>query len=201
MEEKHHTLKIKKSTRWLIALITVSSSLYLLKPFITSQVINRGSGYLNFGRYRDAVREYKKAIFLNPNIMFTWNWLGYAYSQMGKSEKAIETYKKAVQINPLDIIAYHELGMGRLLKKDFKGAKPFFQKASTIGPEHKKIIGDNYTFYYISSLRCLAICCEKLGEIRCSIKNSKKILKYYPEDKIEKNRIERLIKLRKEKLD
>ena len=194
LEIPHFELKIKTRTKWIISIIMIFLSLYLLKPFIINQIVLKGDGYLSYGIFKDAERQYKKALFFNPNLMETWNWLGYAYKQGGKTQKAIETYKKAIEINPINMIAYHDLGMIYMFKKDFETAKEYLQEASLIGPEHKQVIGRDYTFYHVSSLRALSICQEKLGEIESAIKTNERILEYYPEDKTAKERIKRLKK-------
>lgn len=189
----HEELQIKKSTRWLVSFIVILVCAILLKPFMISQIITRGDGYLGYCMYKDAVREYKKALWFNPNMSGVWNWLGYAYRNAGDRESAIKTYEKAIEINSDNIAAYYDLGMIYALEKDYKHAKEYFLKASSIFPEHKKedIIQSGID-YYRSSLEMFSICQERLGQIREAINTNRKVLECYPDNKIARERIKRL---------
>lgn len=197
-ENEHHELKIKKRARWFIVIIVISLFIYILKPFIITNLINKGDAFLGYGMFKDAIREYRKALIFDSNLSDTWNWLGFAYKQAGDFDNAIRIYKKAVQINPKNRIAFYDLGMIYYSRKHFENAEDCFFKASLIDPEYKvSSLEENFP-YHRSSLNMLSHCYEELGEIDKAMDANTKILKYYPDNKVAKERAVKLQKLRKE---
>lgn len=194
----HGEFHIKKSARCFISLAIVTLLLILLRPFIAYQIFLKGDGYLNYGMFGDAIREYKKAVFLNPYLNEAWNWLGYTYRELDDKENAIKTYEKAVEINPYNRVAYYNLGMIYASTEDHKSAKVYFLKAVSIPPEYiKKDEEISGVDYCISSLEVLSICQERLGEIEEAIGTNKKILELYPSRESARAKIEKLKRLRK----
>lgn len=55
---------------------------------------NRGFAYRKLGRYRDAIREYSRALELNPDNVKTYNNRGYSYAKDGEYDRAIADYNK-----------------------------------------------------------------------------------------------------------
>src|SRR2546430_11027036 len=60
----------------------------------------------------EALREYRRALELNPNDGNTHQWLGLAPSWMGRPDEAIVEIKRAVGLEPFDFKYKSELGQG-----------------------------------------------------------------------------------------
>jgi tetratricopeptide (TPR) repeat protein len=183
---------IPKSKKLFLSFIFICFSLILFRPFVVNQIIARGDGYLGYTMYKDAVREYKKALALDSDNSMVMNWLGYAYECMGDADRAISIYKKAIEIDSEDIIANHDLGMIYAKDKKFEAAKEYFLKASSITQNKQKHPDEEYAFYHFASLKMLSICQEKLGEISGAIETNEKILKYYPDRELKRERLRKL---------
>jgi len=158
---------MEKSVRlrnFVITLIFISCFLILFKPVLVQQIIIRGDGYLGFGMNHDAIRQYKKALFLDSKNIDAKNWLAYAYKRSGQIENAVETYKDSLRLSPNNLIACYELGMIYATKGDFRQAKPYFLKASLISKEDIPVSNEDYDFYHGGSLKMLDTCYKRLGE-------------------------------------
>src|SRR5947209_19274469 len=51
----------------------------------------------------EALREYRRALELNPNDGNTHQWLGLTLSWMGRQDEAIAELKRAVELEPLNL--------------------------------------------------------------------------------------------------
>ena len=60
--------------------------------------------------YEDSIKNYSKALKLNPNYFEVYNNIGVAYTSWKKINKAIEFFDKAIQINPSYAEAYNNKG-------------------------------------------------------------------------------------------
>jgi tetratricopeptide (TPR) repeat protein len=58
--------------------------------------------------YDKALKDFRKAAELNPNLPQAYNGLGFAYRKLGDYAKALENYDRALQLSPkfLDAIEY-----------------------------------------------------------------------------------------------
>lgn len=103
-----------------------------------------GYGYLQVGRFDEAIKWLKKYAELKPKIANPWDSLGDAYKNAGKYKEAWECYQKALKIKPDFTASYihqgdvkHELGY-------FKEAIPYYEKGlKTLLPE-KEISESHY---------------------------------------------------------
>jgi len=181
--------------RVLFTLVLIFVSAFLFKPFVVARISDRGYGYLGFNLYKDAIRQYKKAIILDPKNTQIMDWLGYAYRYAGEKENAVRIYKKALTVDPHDIIAHHDLGMMYALDNKFELAKEHFLKGSAVPQERDEEIKEEYFFYNQKTLEMLSICQERLGEIQDAIETNEYILKCYPDNILAQERLQRLKKL------
>ena len=64
----------------------------------------------------EAVREYQKAIDLNPDFAEAYDNLGNALGRLGRGAEAVERYQKALELDPENVKAHSNLGvaLGRM---------------------------------------------------------------------------------------
>jgi len=72
---------------------------------------NRGVAYAKLNQYEQAIKDYDKAIELNPNYAEAYNNRGNAYAKLNEHERAIEDFNKAVELNPNLAEAYGNRGI------------------------------------------------------------------------------------------
>jgi len=69
--------------------------------------LENGDAFYNDARYLEAIKEYTKAIELNPNFEPAYINRGNSYSIfLQMYEKGIQDYTKAIQINPNNDVPY-----------------------------------------------------------------------------------------------
>jgi len=166
-----------KFKKILLVLITVTLLLVIFRSFVADQIRLKGDGYMGYNMFKDAIRQYRKAVVLDPASSQIRTCLGYAYKRASDRKNAMKAYKKAVELDSQNIIAYHHLGILHALNKDYKPAKASFFRASAVLYIKDKITKDDYNFYHYASLDMLAISQERLGEIKDAIKTYEEILK------------------------
>jgi len=59
-----------------------------------------GNSYARKGDYDKAIKEYDKAIMLNPRYVVAYHVRGIAYAEKGDYEKAIADYSEAIRLKP-----------------------------------------------------------------------------------------------------
>src|SRR4030042_272575 len=137
---------------------------FIAKPLITDQLIQRADAYYCFGLYDDAIRQYKKSLLLNRADSDIWVSLGQSFEAKREINKAIAIFKEAVKIAPEDRAANFNLGMAFLISKDYSSAVVYFEKVRSLGAESKEeLLGGGFS-HYKASLKMLATCFEKLNE-------------------------------------
>lgn len=90
---------------------------------------NRGGTYFTMGDYQSALRDYNKAIELNPRYANAYYNRGTVYNSLDYYPQAIEDFSKAIELNPKDAqyynnrgSAYNSLGKYREAIKDYNTA-------------------------------------------------------------------------------
>ena len=75
----------------------VAKKKYPNEPFIYNLL---GVLYAKMESYSDSIKNYSKAIKLNPKYFEAYNNIGVAYTSCKKNNKAIEFFNRAIEINP-----------------------------------------------------------------------------------------------------
>ncbi len=88
------------------------------------------------GKWRHAVRAYRKALQLDPTLADCWNNLATIYYRIGKKKKAIRYYFNALKINASYKLAYYNLGNIFEELKKFRAAVKMYLKAIEIDPQY-----------------------------------------------------------------
>ena len=78
-----------------------------------------GSAFLSQGNLDEAIRQYRKAMQVNPRYAESYNNLGYLFQSQGKLDEAISQYRQALQIRPNSVETHYNLAnalqsLGRL---------------------------------------------------------------------------------------
>lgn len=60
---------------------------------------NRGIAYARAGKYRRALRDYRRSLELNPDSVHTWLNQANLYARRGKTAKALEAYQRAIELS------------------------------------------------------------------------------------------------------
>ena len=94
-----------------------SSSSSISKPVSAREKRNQANVYFDKaeryqqkGKYKDASKQYKKALKLDPRYAEAHSNLGYCFRKQQKYSKAIKSYKKAIKINPRLAEAHEYIG-------------------------------------------------------------------------------------------
>jgi tetratricopeptide (TPR) repeat protein len=104
-----------------------------------------GTTYLTVTEYEKALKEFKRAVELNPKLPSVNSFYGQPLVRMGATDEAIAAFRRELEINPNDFDSC--LQMGLLLKQDqkFEEARDYLRRALTVRPSEP-----NSRFYLAS---------------------------------------------------
>jgi tetratricopeptide (TPR) repeat protein len=98
-----------------------------------------GRAYRETGYLDEAIREFKKAIELNPRYPRVHYYLALAYLAQGEKERfptAQPLFEQELAINPKEFFSTFFLGVIHLEDRDFPGAEEYLKKAVQLQPEN-----------------------------------------------------------------
>ncbi len=84
------------------------------------------------GNIKEAVREFKTALMLDPSNVNVHNSLGVCYGVLGSFEEAIEEFETAIQLDPKEIMALYNSGLANKLMGNKDRALERFLKADSL---------------------------------------------------------------------
>ncbi len=105
---------------------------------------NIGRLYLQSENYKKAVREYEKALALNPKAVEAYNGIGIAFVMLKQYSDAISAQKKALTIKPDFAEAHAGLGLAYLMQKKDELALKYYRKAITLSLNKPKLEEEVY---------------------------------------------------------
>ena len=106
---------------------------------------NRGTAYSDLGRHQDAIRDYNRALSIDPENANAYYNRGIAYDDLGRYQDAIRSYNTALSIDPDYANAYINRGIAKeqLGIDDCSDYKKTCELGSAVGCEYYKMDGCN----------------------------------------------------------
>ena len=176
-----HNRRLRLALRWALSLTFIVLSFIIMRPFIVKQLVSRASSYMTCELFSDAIRSYKKAVFIDKRNVMAWDMLGYGYKSNGNLEKSIYAYQEALKVDPKDKNANFSLGVILASEKKYEEAIPYLEQIRAFGPQEKGLEIDIIS-YYKSSLKLLVSCYATLKEFNKRGGALEELHKYYPDD-------------------
>lgn len=106
-----------------------------LRPFVARQNARRGDDFARLSLFDDAIRHYKKALFLVDTYTYAYNQLALAYETVGKNEEAKAMLQKSIALNPDNFDGYMQLGRMYGQKQQYAEAERYFKEAFRLRPD------------------------------------------------------------------
>ncbi len=94
--------------------------------------------YQERGRHKEAIEEFRKVLFIDPNYTKAYNGMGVSYDLLGNFSNAIEFYKQALKINPDMDYVHNNLGYSYLLQGNFDEAIAAFRNAIDLNGQNTR---------------------------------------------------------------
>lgn len=104
-----------------------------LKPFL---FVDLGDAYRCYGKVKKGIKNYKKALNLDPAYAKAWFGLGLSYLDLEEYENAVESLQKGLQVNPSNANMWSNLGVAYLYANQNKDALIAFHKSVNIQPSY-----------------------------------------------------------------
>jgi len=100
----------------------------------STALYNLGLALHRSGAASAGMKEYRRAIEINPRHAGAHNNLGAGLEQSGDLQGALKLYEKAVEIDPFLAVGHRNLGMALERSGDFDGAVTHYRKALRVDP-------------------------------------------------------------------
>jgi len=97
---------------------------------------NLGWYYQSSGQVEEALKEYKAAVRINPNMALTYNGILWIYlDKLGKADSALVWAEKMISDNPRNVWGYSNLGSAWICIDSINKAEVAYAKAREINPD------------------------------------------------------------------
>lgn len=134
-DHDHESSSLSLAGRWMVSIVIIGTLLFLLRPFIISQMIVRVTSYSSSSLYNDAIRICKKIIAIDKDNKQAWTSLGFAYMDISRVDLATAAFEKVIVLYPQDKgAASFELGQAYYLKGEYAQAIENFERVREAGP-------------------------------------------------------------------
>jgi tetratricopeptide (TPR) repeat protein len=184
---------------------------------------NRGLAYGNKSQHDRAIKDYDKAIALNPKIEKAFNNRGVIYADKGQHDRAIKDYDKAIALNPKYVEAHYNRGNAYFKKRQFDRAIKDFDTAIALNPRFAEAHNNRGFTYsnkgqydraikdydkaialnpkYAKAYNNRGVAFEKLGKLEKAKAEYRKVISLRPGDKDATERLKILDEAKPEKKD
>jgi len=95
--------------------------------------------YQERGRYREAIIEYDKVLFIDPTYIKAYNGRGISLDQLGEHSQATKSFEQAIVLNAKLDYVWNNLCYSLLMQGEYQAAIESCQKALTLNQESKRI--------------------------------------------------------------
>lgn len=143
----------------------------LFNNFLFKFYFNKAIRFVNLNKYKQAIKEYEKALCFKKDYYDLYWGLGKAYREVGELNKAKEILLKAIKFNPNGEKAHLNLGIVYHDLRLYNDTKCEYETAIKINPNNK----ENYLH--------LGIVLVELNEYTKSLEAYKKAIELDPEYK------------------
>jgi tetratricopeptide (TPR) repeat protein len=130
---------------------------------------NRGLALVAQGKLAEAIRDYKRAIQLEPSYAVAHSNLGIALAALGKLPEAIQHYELAIRLRPYYANAYNNLGATLAAQGKLSEAIQDFERAVQLRPS------------YASAYYNLGLALAALGKLPEAIQHYERALQLKPD--------------------
>ena len=116
------------------ALGSLYSSVQDQRSQLAKYASSKAAGYLQDGRYDEAIKEFKKALAFDPQNTDIYTTVGKIYLSQNKTYDAIKTFKEVVRLQPNSSTAHVNLGNAYLSDKQYNASETEFKAAARLDP-------------------------------------------------------------------
>ncbi len=100
---------------------------------------HRGMAYFVLSKYKEAIKDFTRAIKYNPKNLRIFNNRGLVYRTLNKFDKALEDFASSLKINSYQVEAYYSRALTYYDLKDFPRALEDCEKILSIKPDYKPV--------------------------------------------------------------
>ncbi|MDY6865512.1 MAG: tetratricopeptide repeat protein [Halobacteriota archaeon] len=118
-----------------------------LKKVESITFFNCALGFHNNGNFDEAIKNYNKAIFIEPDMVMAYINRGTAYYSKGMYDEAIEDYNRALDLDPENASTYNNRGSVYFDLKIYDLALEDLSRAIDLDPEDPQLYNNRAQVY------------------------------------------------------
>ncbi len=172
----------RRHFRIIAATVLAGMLLVIFLPVICRRVAVRAETYMGAGIWPEAIRQYRKALFLGCADAECLNGLGYAYRAAGDAATALHMYRRTLSRYPYNPVACHDCAMIYIRQKRFRRAEVFLLRLVRGCEDYGACDDSNGDFYYRTALFLLSLCAEKRGDNAAALEYARRYCIRFPDD-------------------
>ncbi|HTK49280.1 MAG TPA: tetratricopeptide repeat protein [Gemmatimonadaceae bacterium] len=108
-----------------------------------------GVAHLQQKEYDRAIRDFDRAIALQPGLVVAWRNRGLAHREKGDFERAIADYDQAALLSPADARVFNDRGLAYVGMDDYAHAIQDFDRAISLKPDHAAAMQNRGRTYFL----------------------------------------------------
>ncbi len=125
-----------------------SEKAFLLDSNLTAVNITRGNVHFTAGKYKEAVRDFNRALNRDATNADAYRGLAKTYDKLGRKKEAEQIYQRAILLKPDYWAGYSDLGMFYFRHSKFQQAQTQFREVTRLTPDnaaaYNKLAGSYY---------------------------------------------------------
>jgi serine/threonine protein kinase/Tfp pilus assembly protein PilF len=137
-----------KKPEWADKAVKESEYAYKLNNKLAYVNVTRGNINDGIGRYKDAIKDFNRALEINPISYEAYQGLAKAYEGQGLIDDAERTFKRAIDMQPDNWIGYNSLGVFYYKHARYNDAISQFEKVIQLNPNNYKGFSNIGGMYY-----------------------------------------------------
>ncbi len=120
-------------------------------------------GEFSKGKYKKAVKYYKKAVEADSNFVFAWDNLGLSYRYLNDYDNAIYAYQKSIEIDSTGTMPLQNIAVAYGYKKEYNKAVAAYEKLAELDDQNPEVyygIGQIYAYALKDNEKALDNMCK-----------------------------------------
>jgi tetratricopeptide (TPR) repeat protein len=114
------------------------------------ELYSKGLKEVDKEKYEEAIDYFDKALKIDPDFAFAWDYLGLCHRKAGNYDKAIIAYENSLKVDPEGIMPLQNIAVAYAYKMEYTKAIEAYQRLAKIDDKNPEVyygIGNIYTMH------------------------------------------------------
>ncbi|MCX6908274.1 MAG: tetratricopeptide repeat protein [Verrucomicrobia bacterium] len=103
------------------------------------RALRRGNALLGARRPADAIKEFERAVALQPAYALAWVNMGVVYYNLNRAKEASDAFLRGYTLDPYNFLAARNLALLNDIEGHLRVARDFYQQAARLDPKNAEV--------------------------------------------------------------